>query len=125
MKISISDGMTIAEKQAWAKTGEKHRWWFTWGKRFVPAGLIVGGAAYGIYSAVSWVSGAVGSVDAPNVPSVGIPAAVWFVAALLLVTTIVGIRVASRAIRFTPVAAIYIGLGIAWCGIIAYAVGIA
>lgn len=125
MKLSISEGMTIAEKQAWAKTGEKHRWWFTWGKRAMPAVLVasaLGAIGWGLHRVVMWAGDAAGSMDAP---SVGVPGAVWFVAALLLVATILGVRAAGRAIRFTPAATIYISLGLAWCGVIAYGVGIA
>lgn len=125
MKLSISEGLTIAEKQAWAKTGEKHRRWFTWGKRAMPAALValvLGAIGWALHRVVTWAGDAAGSMDAP---AIGVPGAVWFAAALLLVATILGVRAASRAIRFTPAAAIYIGLGMAWCGVIAYGVGIA
>lgn len=127
MGISLSDGLHIAERQAWAKTGEKHRWWFTWGKRVVPLALIagaLGALGYGIHRAWQWATGALGDLSAPTVPAAGgVPRALWIATVILIAATALAVRHNSRAVRFAPVAVTGIALVLAWTGLAAYAFG--
>jgi hypothetical protein len=125
MKLSIEEGRAIAERQAWAETGKKHRWWFTRGRRYTPRVLILvalGAAGYGVHALAVWAGTAIETVRAPAAHA-GPPAGLWIVAVLLCATTVLGLRAANRAIRFLPAAATYLGLLIAWCGLIGYGLG--
>jgi hypothetical protein len=125
MKISISEGLALAEHEAWRTKGKQYSNWFTWGKRLVPLAVlagILGAVGYGGWALIGWVGRSVGGASAPGV-DFGTFGATWFVFALLCFATIIGLRVASRATRFLPAAATYLGLVIAWCGAIAFAFG--
>ena len=125
MKISISEGLALAEHEAWRTKGKKYSNWFTWGKRLVPLAVLAGilsAVGYGAWALIGWAGRLATGATAPGV-DLSTPAVMWFVLALLCVVTIVGLRAASRATRFLPAAAIYFGLVIAYCGAVAFALG--
>lgn len=128
MGLSIKEGLSLAEREAWRSHGKQHRFLFTYGKRLIVPGLIVfvlgtlGGGAYWAWGKLHDALGGA-NVKVPSAPHHGGPIAlwVWLAYAVLALITLAVIRGRSEHARSLGVLALQIApVAIAWLVLIGY-----
>lgn len=119
-RITREEGLRIAERAAWAEHGSEHKFWFTYGQRILPVGLVAAGLAAVAWGA-HWLWGQVTSIDISETHAV--PGIAWGALVVLIAATGVAFRSVGRAQSIGTVVALIGVVLVGWLGAGAYALG--